>query len=308
MRRLCFLVVLAFLAACAPRTEISRVQPLADVQPPVFRLVEGQTSVERFDPPGAGATVGLGIGTMVHNPNPFPVRLTLVEYTISLEGRPVGRGTLRPEAYLATDGTIPLRFDLNAGLGSDRALLRAVVRSFAGRPLAFQIDGRVTFETLSHQFRSRNRTLVAGGALARESVSAPTLRLVEGESDVFQLANGLPVVRVVINASNPGDVGYFLNGKDLALSLGGHPAARADLRPTPVPARGTARLDLLFYPDAAALTAAAEQALDQALAGVPTTLDLTGQLSMDVLGVDTFPMPDGWRVAGFVRSEQARAR
>ena len=69
------LAVLLLLAACAPRTEIRRTEQITDIIPPYFELVPGQTSIERFDPPGAGGGLEMVVGTLVHNPNDFGIRL-----------------------------------------------------------------------------------------------------------------------------------------------------------------------------------------------------------------------------------------
>ena len=88
------------LSACAPRTEIRRTEQIQDILPPVFELVPGQTSIERFDPPGAGGRLELTVGAQVLNPNEFGVWLDGIDYTVYLEGRAVGRGALAPDVYL----------------------------------------------------------------------------------------------------------------------------------------------------------------------------------------------------------------
>lgn len=271
---------------------------------PEFRLVQGQTSIERFDPPGAGGVVALTVGTSVFNPNPFPVKVTYIDYTISLEGRQVTRGSLEPEMFLSAGGTAPLRFDIESALQNRPELLREVVTAFTGEPLEFAIEGRLIFNSLAYEFRTNNRLLVEGGLLPNETVEAPSLRLDEAESQAYLLSPDVPVVRLVLNVTNPGDIGYFLYGKDLQLSLGGHPVATDDLPLVPLPGGGSSRVDVIFYPERDELSAEARAALEAALAGIPTSVEVTGRLSMDVLGVDAFNVPDGWSVTGFVHSNQ----
>ena len=55
---------------------------------------------------------------------------------------------------------------------------------------------------------------------------------------------------------------------------------------------------LLFYPDLKALPDDARAVLSEALAGTATTVELQGSLFMDVLGLDTFVVPEGWSVQG----------
>lgn len=292
--------LLTVLAACAPRTEIRRTEQISDIIPPTFELVPGQTSIERFDPPGAGGGLEMVVGTLVHNPNDFGVRLESVTYVVFLEDKQMVRGGLAPEIYLEPGATAPLRFEIATALGNQSDLLRAAARAFADRPLQFRIEGTLRFSSASYAFETRNRPLVSGSTLARQTVQAPLLRLDEDESRVFLLRPGVPVAQVVLNANNPGDIGYFLHGKDLVLSLGGWPIAREDMRPVPIAAGETTRIDILFYPNMDDLVDEGLASLTAALAGNTTLLRLEGELYMDVLGVDSFPVPTGWSVTGFV--------
>jgi len=294
------LVTLSLLSACAPRTEIRRTEQITDIIPPVFELVPGQTSIERFDPPGAGGGLEMVVGTLVHNPNDFGIRLEAVSYVVFIEDRQMVRGGLSPEIYLEPGATAPVRFDIVTELGNQNELLRAAARAFADRPLQFRIDGTLRFSSASYAFETRNRQLVVGSTLARQSVQAPLLRLDEDDSRVFLLRPGVPVAQVVLNANNPGDIGYFLHGKDLVLTLGGWPVALEDMRPIPIAAGATTRIDIIFYPQMQELTDDALTALTAALDGSTTLLRVEGELFMDVLGVDSFPVPTGWSVTGFV--------
>ena len=294
------LAVLLLLAACAPRTEIRRTEQITDIIPPYFELVPGQTSIERFDPPGAGGGLEMVVGTLVHNPNDFGIRLEAVSYVVFLEDRQMVRGGLSPEIYLEPGATAPVLFNVTTELGNQNELLRAAARAFADRPLEFRIDGTLRFSSASYAFETRNRQLVGGSTLARQSVQAPLLRLDEEDSRVFLLRPGVPVAQVVLNANNPGDIGYFLHGKDLVLTLGGWPIALEDMRPVPIAAGETTRIDILFYPAMQELSDEGLIALTAALGGNTTLLRLEGELFMDVLGVDSFPVPTGWSVTGFV--------
>ena len=290
------------LAACAPGTAIKSARPLGEIQPPTFQLVAGQTSIERFDPPGAGSGLSMTVGTLVRNPNRFPVRLQSVAYTVVLHGDRVGKGTLSPGLYLGPGATAPLRFPIHSDLKNNRSLLRAVVRAFADTPLPFRIEGTLRFTSSSYAFESRRGVLVSGATLARQTVEPPRLRLDERTTRAFTLRPGVPVVQVVVQASNPGDIGYFLYGKDLALTLAGQAMAREDMRPVPLAAGQDGRIDLVFYPDPKKLSANAEAALQAALQGIPTLLRVKGTLTMDVLGVDSFTVPPDWEIVGFVSS------
>lgn len=296
-----FLLLLAvLLAACAPGTEIESAEPLSTILPPTFDVVPGRTSIERFDPPGTGGGLELTIGAQVDNPNDFPVRLSRIDYIVFLENRQVTSGVIDTELFLDAGGMAPVTFDIVTEVGNNASLLRSVARAFADTPLAYRVEGTLDFSSLSYGFTTRRQVLLTGATLARQTVTAPTLRLDDFASEVFLLRPGVSVVRAVVTADNPGDIGYFLYGKDLNLRLGGHELALGDMDPVPVAAGSGTRIDLLFYPHQADLSPAAQAALEAALMGIATQLEIEGELLMDVLGVDTFTVPEGWEVVGFV--------
>lgn len=293
-------LALALLAACAPRTDIRRTEQIQDILPPVFELVPGRTSIDRFDPPGAGSVLEMTIGTLVHNPNEFPVRLETVAYSVFLEGRQAVRGAVAPEVFLEPGATAPVSFQVVTDLSGRNELFVAAARAFVDRPLTFTVEGTLRFSAASYAFETRQIQLVQGSTFARRTTQAPLLRLDEEASRVFELHPGVPVAQVVLLANNPGDIGYFLHGKDLKLVLGGWPVATEDMRPVPIAAGETTRVDLLFYPVPADLPDEAKAVLDAAVQGFATLLRIEGELFMDVLGVDSFPVPNGWSVTGFV--------
>ncbi len=301
-RFLLVLSCLSLLSACLPvrRAPEVRAAPLAEVIPLAFELLPGQTRIERFDPPGAGASAELTITALVKNPNPFGVRLGRVAYQVFLAGKAVGQAEAAPQVFIEASGQAPLRFPITASLENDTALLRAVARAFTGTPLAFRVDGIVVFASESHQFSSERRTLLTGELRAQERIVPPRLRLDESSSSVFLLRPEAPVVRVVVLAANPGDIGYFLYGQDLTLSLGGEAVAGQNLPPTPVPAGQASRFEVLFYPQLSQLSSEARARLEAALQGIPTALEVTGAFSVDVLGVDSYPLPEDTRLIGFI--------
>jgi hypothetical protein len=297
---LLLLLTAVLLAACAPGTDIESAEPLSTILPPTFEVVPGRTSIERFDPPGTGGGLELTIGAQVENPNDFPIRLGRIDYFVFLGNRQVARGGIETALFLDAGGMAPVTFEIATEVGGNAELLRSVVRAFADTPLEFRVEGTLDFSSLSYGFTTRRRELFSGATLARQSVTAPALRLDEVASEVFLLRAGVPVVRAVVTADNPGDIGYFLYGKDLHLRLGGFELALADMEPVPVAAGASTRIDLLFYPDTAQLDAAANAAIEAALSGIATQMEIEGELLMDVLGVDTFTVPAGWLVVGFV--------
>ena len=267
--------------------------------PLVFEVVPGQTAVERFDPPGAGATVELSIGVQVRNPNAFGVTLKRVAYETVLAGKAVGTGELEPDVFIASGGQAPLDIRVVASL-EDSDLIRAVAKAFSTTPLTFRLDGVAVFDSRSHEFSTARRTLLSGATMARELVTPPDLRLIDAQSRVFLLRPDAPVIRVVVDADNSGAIGYFLSGQDMRVSLGGQEVSVQDVVPVPIPAAQASRFELLFYPQLSHLNASAREALDAALSGIPTLLELRGDLLLDILGVDTYRVEDGLDLSGFV--------
>lgn len=300
MRALAAVAALGLLVACAPGTAIRSARPVGEIKPPVLELIPNETRIDRFDPPGAGAGLVMTVSAMVHNPNGFPVSLEAVTYQVVLHGDRVATGTLEPSLDLATRGEAPLSFQVHADLSGKGGLLRAVAQAFADTPLPFRVEGTERFASSSYVFETRKTLLLAGSAFARQTVAPPRLSLDESGSRIFMLRPDVPVIQVVVKARNPGDIGYFLYGKDLAVTLAGEPMARQDMRPVPLAAGQDGRIDLAFYPAPDALDKAGRDALQAALRGIPTLLRVRGSLFMDVLGVDSFDVPPGWEITGFV--------
>lgn len=290
------LVALALLAvACTPGTagpsverEITSATPIGDVFAPRFSFDAAESRIERFDPPGAGAGLVLSVASAARNPNSFPVVLQSVEYRLWVAGEMVTEGRRVFDLLLDAGQEAEVVWRLEADLAERRALWSPVVAAFAGTPLAIELEGRVVFTSQSYAFTTGTRPLLAGGVSARESVVAPRLRLDGGGSRLTVVRPDAPVVSVRLVAQNPGDVGYFLSGRELGLELNGVVVATLDLAPSPMPAGETSRVDVVFIVDAPRLEGAALEALDDAVAGRQAEVRLLGEFAYDVLGVDSF--------------------
>lgn len=310
-------LVLLALAACAPRVVQPAIPedveepaaPAAPVAPavradaPVLSLVPDASNVTRFDPPGTGSRVTLLVAVEVQNPNDFGISLRNLDWSADLEGRRVARGTLIVNDSVPAGGSLGLEFELSAPLGQNPDLMRAVAAAFGGRPLAFRIDARVAYQSVALNVFDNVTVVLHGTALATEAVLPPEVSLDTAQSGAFELRPGVPVVRIVLDVDNPGDIGYFLHGKDLALFLNREQIALQDLALTPVRAAGASRVELIFYPDVARLTEAQLAALSDALAGIPVRAIVYGELLMDVLGVDTYVVPGGLDARGTLGTE-----
>jgi hypothetical protein len=305
---------LVLAAGCAPRavSEITEAIPLVDVVAPRFEADPAGTRIERFDPPGAGAGLEAALAATVRNPNEFGIVLERVEWTLLLAGEPVATGVLEPDLAVPAFAGVPLTWTADASLAATPELWQPIVGAFAGRPLAYEVRGRLRFVSEVYAFTSGDRALFGGDLVARESVRAPRLTLVAGAHEATAVRPDAPVLRVAVEVTNPGDVGYFLSARGVGVALGVPRTAsvdpsrpvtadevldvmnvgRVDLAPVPVPAGARVRTDLLVYVDPTTLTPAALQRLEAALAGVPTPFLLVGAWAYDVLGVDSFTVSD----------------
>ncbi|MFN2322790.1 MAG: LEA type 2 family protein [Trueperaceae bacterium] len=315
-------VLVLLLAACVPRTvnEITDATPLVDVVAPRFTVEGGGTRIERFDPPGAGAGLEAALAVSVANPNEFGIVLERVEWTLRLAGRAVASGVLEPGLAVPGGAEVPFGWVADASLADARELWGPVVGAFAGRPLPFEVEGRLRFVSEVYAFTSGVRTLFAGELVARQTVRAPQLALFEAAHEATAVRPDAPVLRVALSLTNLGDVGYFVSGRDVRVALGVPrttpgdatravsakealdllEVGRVDLAPVPVPAGATVRTDLFVYVDPATLAPAALRRLESALAGVPTPFSVVGAWAYDVLGVDSFALESSPELLGLI--------
>lgn len=284
-------------AACVPGAQPGE-ESLA--QAPVFALLPEEARLGKYNPPGAGATVVLQAAARVSNPNPFPVRVQPFDYALFVGDLLAGQGRVPAPVHLAAQASADLHLEVEIDLSGQPLVLREVADAFAGSLLPFRVEAALELEALGEVISVRRTRLLAGGARATQTVQPPALAYDPLESSVFMLEPGLPVVRVVARATNPGEIGYLVHGSDLQLFLDGHPIAFGDMRPSPVPAGGRARVEWLFYPDLARLGEAGRAVLARALEGYEVALELRGDLRLDVFGLGGYVAPPEWQVRGVV--------
>jgi LEA14-like dessication related protein len=306
VRLLPLILLLIFsLSACLPfrgspsaGAAIDRAEPIAPIEPLILSTVPGETVIERFDPPGpnTASLLELSLNTEAQNINPFAVTLTRISYELFLQNKAVTTGELTPNLLVEANDQAPLHLLLTTELGRTD-LIKAAAQAYTGTALPFRLEGTLSFTSNNYGFTTRKLVLLSGELTSRQQLELPLLSFIEDESSVFMLREGVPVIRVLVRVANSGDVGYFLYGKDLELSLEGLATAKQDLPPIPVAAGQESRFEILFYPDVANLSSEANTMLNEALQGEETGLELRGQLLVDVLGVDTFEVPS-WTIAG----------
>ena len=261
VRYLWLALLMLSLSACLPARRGADTSAVGI--PLQFEVVPGQTAIERFDPPGAGATVSLTLSAQATNPNPFGVTLERVDYEVALLDRTVAVGVLEPSVFIGAGEQVPVKFLVSAEL-ANRDLIVAVAKAFTTTPLSFRVSGSTTFRSERNSFTTPPATLLSGETMARDVVEPPTLRLVEGAGSAFAVRRDAPVVQVTLHATNPGSIGYFLYGQGVEVSLGGAPLVLQDIVPVPLPAGQESTFELLFYPELSELSFAARDALDAA--------------------------------------------
>jgi hypothetical protein len=317
LRALFALLLVASVAACAPRVvgEITAATPVVDVVSPRFEVDLEGTGIDRFDPPGAGAGLRVTVAATATNPNPFDMTVERLAYTLRLDGEAVAEGVLEPDLFVPRLGVATLSWTVDASLAEHPGLWRAVVGTFAGEPLPFEVEGQMRFLSDVYAFTTGVRPLFAGSLSARETVQPPRLTVLRRSHEVIVVRPDVPALRLALEVTNPGDVGYFVSGRGLVLGLLlPRPAAEmavvgvaapprpgelaevlpvgvVDLPPLPVPAGASVRIDLLVYLEPAALSPAARGRLDVVLAGGVVPFVLEGPFVYDVLGVDSFRVP-----------------
>ena len=157
----------------------------------------------------------------------------------------------------------------------------------------------MTFTSQSYGFTTEKVTLLFGDMLSEQKLKPPAIALNESSSSIYSLREDVPIIRAVLDISNEGDIGYFISGKDISLYVNDIKMAAQDISPYPIAAGQQGSFEILFYPDKTQLNDNALRILQEALDGEPTTLNIKGMLSLDVLGVDTYEIPD-WDIKGKV--------
>lgn len=299
-------VLLGLLAACAPAVRPGSSADILDntvaIRTARFEFSPAQTRLSTFNPLAEGASVTLQVGAVISNPNDVAIRLQTVDYTLFGSFVKIAEGVLEPSLLLAPGEHQTFSFQVPINLEDNPELLRQVAETFAGKPLPLRLEGAMTLEVLGRELHFNRRVLLVGEMTRSDRLIPPQLSLDEVESDVFFLRPDFPVVRVVLRAYNPGDVGYFLYGNEVTLKVAGVPLAVADISPVPIPARAAGRVEVLFYPDYGQPSPEVRAALSAAARDIPMSFALEGDLRLDVLGVGTFDVPAGWELYGFLSS------
>lgn len=285
-----FILILAsLLGACAPRTAHSPASGpelhTQAVQAPTLELIEG-SHITRLDPLGVGATLGLALSVRLQNPNPFPIEIRGLDYRLFFTQRAAPWAREQSRLLLTPGSSQDLVLDVPVSLDEYPDLAQLMSALNEGAPLPFQFEGLMRVHAQGQSIDVRSGARLAGQAQPRQRLVPPILSLRTDVSRLTFLPPSMPVLQVVFTAENPGDVGYFLSGRDLTLFLDGVPFATTDLVLTAVPAKSRTYLELFFYPDTANLTPAARSRLRHLQAGRDMPFEVQGTLMLDVPGIE----------------------
>jgi hypothetical protein len=292
--------LIAFAAiACAPRSA-----PIATATPPPPAFVPTLAAlpgarIVRLDPPGAGGSFTVRIPAEILNPNRFDVRVDRVAFTLGVAERDVAQGEIDVDFRLPPAGRAGITFDVDVALPDDALLWRDLIA--ATEPVAFALEGRVTFATDLFTAAPVAAPRIHATFAPLADAFAPPLLLTIERRHGWELRDGSLHVRLALAAANPGAIGYFLTGRSLSLSLlpaGDRPpssdellrapvVANSDLAPMPLRAGATEGFTLAF--DVPANLLASDSALLLALQdGRGLRFALRGALATDVLGRGSF--------------------
>ena len=300
------LLAAALLAACAPRTsgDAAGRGRLPELVVPDIRLAEDGPELVSFDPPGAGAQLVVDVPVTFTNNNRFVVMVSGAEGELTLGQEAVARLPVRLDAItLLPAQSVTQTLRLSFSLRQDPGLLGQVAELLRGAALPLSLAGQFSYSSEHHRWSTSSTFTDAAELKSSVKVEAPSLHIVASDSSAFFLGGDVPVVRVLLEVSNPGQIGYLLHGKDLLLLIGGQAVASVDLPPAPVPAGSSNRVALNFLPLSSQLTPEARSALSDALAGAPAELSVLADLAVDVVGLDTFRLPAGEALTALIHTD-----
>jgi len=301
VKRILALLLLSYLlSSCIPAGSPIRAEPRVDIIPLKFSLLQDRTIIERFDPPGAGSQLEMTVGLGIKNPNSFGINLKEIKYQIALAGVRVEEDVLEPDYYIRAGGEAAIDYKLKTSVKGKSRLIKAIARAFTGTPIDFKMDGETVFDSLTHEFRSRAETIVSGQVAVRNKVLMPILELDNKETKIYSLRADAPVIKIQIKANNPGEVGYFVYGQEVVLTMDGQFIMSQDVALSALPAAKTSFIEMYFYPDLQHMPDLAKEAIADALNGKPVPFSLTGDILVDVLGIETYTVTDGWNIYGSV--------
>lgn len=150
----------ASLAACALLASAPSCPDLYSLATHGFSVptLDASTATAAVDPAGLRVRVQL----IAHNPNPYPIALTGVDYQVSLQGQPVFSGT-------QADPAVPEHGQKTLGLEGVIDLRSAAYRSLrTGQPASYAIAGTAHIDSpagvpLDVEFESDGSFVVPAG-------------------------------------------------------------------------------------------------------------------------------------------------
>lgn len=301
------LVSLASMAGCTPVVgsttdpgpetpdTLVRATPAAVFAPIDVVVGDGDARLERFDPPGAGDALEATIDVTYVNPNTFDVRLRSVTVALDLADDTVYEERLEVDLLLPGGGSVDDVLAVSVPSPRAPATIVAVASAFVGEPLTWRLRGPMAFTAGGFRFDVADRTWAEGVIVPTSTLTIPAFTVGDGGVTTYALRPGTTVVDVAVDVTNAGDIGTFLVGRDVTLSIDDVPIAVSDVGPVPLPAGATRSLVWSFPYDLGAATDEAASAWERWTAGSEVRVTLTGAMTVDVLGVASIPLA-GWRI------------
>lgn len=264
------------LSACAPGARM--------LSAPTFRLDPTGSGFVRIDPPGVGDGSALfRLAIVAENPNPYVLKLAALDGDLFLQDVRAAATQFRGGLELPANGTARLIIDSRVPLAAAPALLESLANVLGGGSVRYRVDAAVAVDVLGTTQRFPRFTVVQGELDTGLALVAPRVALsssalrVEGLSSV--------VVDLVLNVTNPGQIGYLLSSPQLVLQVGGQDAAVAELAPTPVPANGSVEAAVTFRFDPLRLGAALAEQVRSAAGGSGLAVTLRGGWDLEAEGI-----------------------
>jgi hypothetical protein len=122
-------------------------------------------------------------------------------YTLSLAGEAVAEGVLEPALFVPRLGEATLSWTVDASLAEHPGLWRAVVGTYAGEPLPFEVEGQMRFLSDAYAFTTGVRPLFSGTLSARETIQPPRLTVVRRAHEVIVVRPDAPAVRLALEVA-----------------------------------------------------------------------------------------------------------
>lgn len=273
--------MLTVLSACVPGTD-------AAFGPPTFRLDDAASGFVRLDLVGGDApNATFRVALDVANPNPVPVRLALLEGELVVASVPSARVRFVDGIDLPARGRARLEIDVTVAADALPPLADALTDALLGRTVPYRLDAEVGIDLFGTLQRFPRTTVVSGDVRSDLRLAPPIVRYDAVGSGVRSVSFDRIVLDLAFHVDNASAVGMIVSAPDVLVGLGGRSVATIQVRPTPLPAEGSARVVQELVVNPTQLGAAIVAELTRIATGQPASLRLTlvGAWDLEVPGL-----------------------